>query len=150
MRYSVDTSSLIEGFRRIFPYDVIPTFWKRDLPALIESGDLRATEVVKWELEAEDDEVLSFVEDNEGLFVQIDEPIQHEVRAILRHHGTMLRAGRSGADPFVIALARLNTCTVVCEERRKPSAPRIPDVCDALGVRCVPLLELVRERGLNY
>src|SRR4051794_21824733 len=127
MKYSIDTSSLIEGFRRIFPYDIFPTFWNEDLPALIESGDLRATEIVRWELEAEDDEVLQWVREYEGLFLSIDEDIQRQVKAILIDHFRMLHAGRSGADPFVIALARMNIATVVCEERRgKPTAPKIP------------------------
>jgi Domain of unknown function (DUF4411) len=150
MRYSLDTSSLIEGYRRIFPYDILPTFWRRDFPKLVESGDVRATEVVQWELQEEDDEVLQFVDDYEELFVKIDEPIQHEVRAILAEHGRLIRAGRSGADPFVIALAKMDVATVVCEERRKPTAPKIPDVCDALGIRCIPLLALVRENGFEY
>jgi hypothetical protein len=150
MKYSLDTSSLIEGFRRIFPYEIVPTFWNRDLPALIEAGDVRATEVVRWELEAEDDEVLAFVREQEDLFVEIDEAVQIQVREILNAHGRLIRAGRSGADPFVIGLARMNGCAVVCEERRKPSAPKIPDVCDALGIPCIPLLELVRQRGLSY
>lgn len=107
MRYSVDASSLIEGFRRIFPYEIVGTFWNRDLPSLIESGDLRATEVIRWELEAEDDEVLGFVKEFRDLFVPIDEPIQHEVRRILDEFPTLLHAGRSGGDPWVIALARL-------------------------------------------
>jgi hypothetical protein len=72
------------------------------------------------------------------------------VRAILRDHPRLIRAGRSGADPFVIGLARMNGATVVCEEHRKPSAPKIPDVCDSLGIPCIPLLELVRREGLSY
>ncbi len=150
MRYSVDTSSFIEGFRNVLPYDIVPTFWNEDFPAMVESGDVRASEYVKWELEVQDDEVLGFVQGQEKLFVALDEPIQHEVLAILRDHARLLHQGRSGADPFLIALARLNSATVVCEERRKPTTPRVPDVCDALGIRCIPLLELVREQGLSY
>jgi hypothetical protein len=50
----------------------------------------------------------------------------------------------------VIALARMEGGTVICEERRKPSRPHIPDVCDALGIPCIPLLDLVREQGWHY
>jgi hypothetical protein len=28
--------------------------------------------------------------------------------------------------------------------------PKIPDVCEALGIRCVPLIELVRDEGFTY
>jgi hypothetical protein len=71
---------------------------------------------------------------------ELDEQIQHEVRAILREHRRLIHAGRSGADPFVVALAKIHDCTVVCEEGRgKKNLPKIPDVCDALGLRCIKL-----------
>lgn len=150
MRYSVDSSSLIEGFREILPYAILPAFWNRDLPALVAEGELRATEYVLWELEKQDDELLTWVRDLDDLFVPMDEEIQLDVRAVLKDQPRLLRAGRSGADPFVISLARTNGATVVCEERRKPTAPRMPDVCDALGIPCIRLIELVHEQGWSY
>ena len=151
MRYSIDTSSFVEGFRDRLPYEIVPMFWNRDLPSLVDSGDLRATEEVLFELRAQDDELLAFVEDLDELFVEVDTAIQHEVRAILRDHPRLLHAGRSGADPFVIALAKIHDATVVCEEGRgKLTVPRIPDICDALGIRCIRLVDLVRENGWTY
>jgi hypothetical protein len=48
----------------------------------------------------------------------------------------------------VIALARVNSCAVLTNE--KPSVtlakPRIPDVCQAYGIRTLNLLELIREK----
>lgn len=151
MRYSVDSSSLIEGFREIVPYLNFPSFWNRDLPGLVTSGDLRASEAVRWELEAQDDELLTWVREFEDFFIPIDEPIQYEVREILADFPRLTHAGRSQADPFVIALAKINGCTVVCEERGgKSTRPRIPYVCDALGIRCIRLMELLQEQGWEY
>jgi hypothetical protein len=151
MRYSVDTSSFIEGFRERLAYPIVPEFWNRDLPSLVESGDLRATIEVHFELEVEDDEVLAFVDDLDDLFVPIDEPIQREVRAILKDFPRLIHAGRSGADPFVIALARMRGAAVVCEEGRgKINAPKIPDVCEALGIPCIKLYQVVIEQGWEY
>ena len=151
MRYSVDTSSIVKGFRELFAYEIHPTFWNRDLPALVASGDLRATEEVLIELRVQDDEILAWTDDLPDLFVEVDVPIQHKVREILRDHPRLIHAGRSGADPFVIALASLNDCAVVCEEGKgKPTAPKMPDVCDALGIPCIRLLTLVREQGWTY
>ena len=85
------------------------------------------------------------------LFVPIDEPIQVEVSEILRAHPRLVdqRRGRSRADPFVIALAKTKAATVVTGEQRsqKPGVPKIPDVCDALSIRSVGLLDFFRERG---
>jgi hypothetical protein len=103
------------------------------------------------ELRVQDDEVLAWVEELDDLFVAVDMPIQEKVREILRDHPRLIHAGRSGADPFVIALASLNDCTVVCEEGRgKLTTPKIPDVCDALGIRCIRLFQVVMEQGWTY
>jgi hypothetical protein len=151
MRYSIDTSSLIRGFREALAYQIVPQFWNRDLPTLVVSGQLRATEEVRVELEAQDDEVLAFIKGLEDLFVKIDEPIQHEVRAILRDFPRLIHAGRSGADPFVIALASLNGAVVVCEEGRgKKTKPKIPDVCEALNIPCIRLYQVVIDQGWQY
>ena len=148
MRYSIDTSSLIDGFRDRFPYEMFPTVWNKHLPALVSAGHLRATEEVRVELEAQDDELLEWTRHLEALFVEVDEPIQREVRSILAAHPRLIHAGRSGADPFVIALARLNNCAVVCEEGSGSLVnPKIPDVCAALGTPCIRLIQLAREEG---
>jgi hypothetical protein len=79
--------------------------------------------------------------------------VQDRVSAILAAHPKLIdpRATRSGADPFVIALAQENSCAVVCEERFISIVnPRIPDVCAALGVECINLLEMMRREGWIY
>jgi hypothetical protein len=154
VRNSIDTSSLINGFRIHYPYENFPRLWNRDLPALVAAGDLRATEEVRVELDRQDDELVQWIEGySKELFIELDEPIQNEVRAILRSHTALIHAGRgrSGADPFVIALAKLNDCTVVSEEGSGSAKnPKIPDVCNALGIRCIRLMEVIRENGWVY
>jgi hypothetical protein len=58
------------------------------------------------------------------------------------------RQSRSVADPFVIALAHVQGLTMVTAERASgsPQKPRIPDVCAGIGVKCVPLLGMFKER----
>ncbi len=150
MRYSIDTSALLEAWRRQYPPDVIPALWD-GLDNLIRSGDLKATEEVLHELERKDDDVFQWARSRRALFVEIDAPIQTAVQAILRDHRKLLdtRKSRSGADSFVIALAQLNNATVVTNERMTGSAdrPNIPDVCGALRIRCINILGLIREQG---
>lgn len=153
MRYSLDTSSLVEPWNRSYPPDIFPSFWNEHLPELIGSADLRATQEVRVELERQDDELLAWAAAQEGLFVEVDEPLQLSVTEILANHSKLINpnTGRSGADPFVIALARLNNCVVVSEERpRSLVNPRIPDVCAALGVGCINMIQLIRDQGWSY
>ena len=128
----------------------MPALWD-GLDNLIQSGDLRATEEVLYELERKDDDVFEWARSRNDFFVEIDIAIQIAVQAILSNHRKLLdtRKSRSGADPFVIALAQLNGATVVTNERMTGSLdrPNIPDVCAALRIRCINIIGLIREQG---
>ncbi len=55
-----------------------------------------------------------------------------EARTLLAEHPMLTKAGtgRSAADPFVIAGAALESCSLVTQEKGgTPSKPRIPLVC---------------------
>ena len=58
------------------------------------------------------------------------------------------RKGRSGGDPFVIAVARVRNLVVITAENAtgKLDVPRIPDVCADLGIRWIRMLEFFREQ----
>ena len=153
MKYSVDTSAFIQSWRRYYPIDVFPSFWDM-LDALIRAGDLVAIDEVLIELDKKDDEVLKWVRCRDELIVPINDSIQHAVRVVLRERPRLIdtRRNRSGADPFVIALAMAEGLTVVTDEQRTGSAdrPNIPDVCDHLGVQCVGIIDLIRAEGGRF
>ena len=148
MKYSIDTSSLIHGWHRAYTIENFPGFWN-DLDNLIRSGDLRAVREVKEELKRKDDDLFKWVKDRDEMFIEIDESIQKAVTKILCVHERLLdtRKGRSGADPFVIALAQVNNCRVISQEPRtnKPEKPNIPDVCFAMNIKCRNLLQLIQD-----
>lgn len=150
MKYSIDTSAILDGWRRYYPPDVFPQVWSK-IDELIDSGVLIATEEVLSELDKKDDEVYKWAKEHSSMFIPIDAAIQIEVSGILRAHKKLIddRKNRSGADPFVIALARIKNCTVLTGERPSNSnnRPHIPDVCSALGIRWVNMLEMFREQG---
>ena len=150
MRFSIDTSAILDGWRRHYPRETFPGLWLH-LEALIQSGDLRASEEVKHELEKKDDDALAWAVEQDHFFVQMDDHIQDAVSAILHDHPRLIdtRRGRSGADPFVIALAKVRGCTVITGEGASDSLnrPKIPDVCRAIGVESMRLLDLIRREG---
>lgn len=154
MKYSIDTSAILEAWRRRYPPDVFPAVWKR-LEGVIEEGQLGASEEVLHEIEKRDDEVLAWAKEHkEKLFVPIDEEQQQHVSVILEKHERLVdtRKNRSTADPFVIALAITQACAVVTAEPAtgKPEKPNIPDVCLAMEVRSINLLEFFREQGWRF
>ena len=58
--------------------------------------------------------------------------------------------GTPVADPFVIACARVRGGTVVTEERFKPHAAKIPNVCRHFGVPCIDLEEFMQAQGWSF
>jgi len=153
LKYSIDTSALLDGWRRYYPPDMFPSVWVR-LDGLINTGHLIATEEVFFELEKQDDGLYRWVHDRQRLCVPIDEAIQSIVSSILAQHKQIIdtRKNRSGADPFVIALAKVEGGAVVTGERPtgRLQRPNIPDVCDAMGMRWLNLLQLFREQGWTF
>lgn len=148
-RYSIDTSSILHAWRRHYPPEIFPALWQ-NLDRLIESGDLCASEEVLHELERKDDEVFEWARTRPSMFIPTDEAIQVAVQEILARHKKLVdtRRNRSAADPFVIALAKVAKCVVVTNELPGggPDRPRIPDVCSAMSIRHMNLLDLIREQ----
>lgn len=148
--YSFDTSSFLNGQRDLFPPATFPTLWE-NIAAMIEAGDVRSIDLVRDELAAKDDEVPRWAKGQADLFVPLTQDVQVSVREVLAEHHKLIGvgSGRSGADPFVIALARVHAGTVVTEEllSRSLTKPKIPDVCDAMGVRRLNLMQFIQEQG---
>lgn len=144
MEYSIDTSAILDTRVRYYPPDVFPALW-RHLEQLIDQGLLLATEIVLDELEKKADEVREWARKRPHMFIATDLKIQEIVRRILRTYPSLVDPEKTGpeADPFVIALAQRKACAVVTGERpgRNPAKrPHIPDVCGALGMRCLSVL----------
>lgn len=153
MIYSIDTSALIDGWERHYPPDVFPGVWEK-LSELAQGGKIVASEEVRVELEKKQDELCKWSDNQNGFFLPSDQDVQSAVSAILSKHPRLVdtRRGRSGADPFVIAVASVNKLAVVTGEgsSNNLAKPKIPDVCDNLSIRCIPLLELLREQGWTF
>lgn len=153
MKYSVDTSAIIEGWIRDFPPDVAPHAWIQ-IEESIDDGVLVASEEVLIELEKKHDKVYEWACQRKHMFVPTDEKIQEAVKSILRNHKKLIdtRKNRSGADPFVIALAVVKRLIVVTAENPSgnPEKPKIPNVCEALGIRWLNMVGLFREEGWHF
>lgn len=153
MLYSFDTSAILNGRRDLFRPAVFRSLWGRVEDA-ISAGQIRSVDEVQRELARRDDDAKRWADGQTGLFCPLDEQIQQAARHILRLHPNMVRQGgrRSAADPFVIALAMVNNATVVTQETASGNIekPRIPDVCDALGVPWLNSDGLYRGAGMDF
>lgn len=150
MKYSIDTSAILDGWIRSYPPDVFPPLWTK-IEEMISNNELKATEEVKEELSKKDDATYQWARALNSFFVPIDTGIQLKVTEILNKFRRLVdtRRNRSTADPFVIALAQMGNATVITGE--KPTGnldkPNIPDVCRYYQIPFISLLDLIRIEG---
>ena len=108
---------------------------------------------VRVELARQDDDLAKWANARPHLFVALDQAIQLATSQVLAQHPLLMKAtkNRNGADPFVIATARVRSLTVVSEEKGgTDTKPKIPSVCEALGVPCVNVLSFLRDQGWSF
>ncbi len=146
--YCFDTSVFINAWNRDYPLDVFPTVWD-NINGMVADFRIVTPEEVRIELERKDDMVLEWANERAHVFVPIDASIQIVVADILRQFPRLIdtRRGRSGADPFVVALAQVRGLSVVTYE--KPTGnldrPNIPDVCMALDIERLSIMDVARR-----
>jgi len=151
----MDTSSLIHAWRRDYPPDVFPSVWD-NLSKFARDRIAIAPEEVLIELERGGDEIFEWAKSHPEMFLQPDEAIQAEVERIVNAWPSFVPSTSYDgvwADPYVIALAIVYQSVVVTGEVPVGSnarVPKIPNICDALGVPWTNLLGLLRAQGLHF
>lgn len=151
MKYCIDTSSFIESWNRRYPRDIFPSFWTR-LADTIDKQLVIAQQLVVEEIANQDDDLHEWVKQQEKLLVSFDEEVQQVASGILAKYPRIVGAHQKfGADPFVIALAKQKGLTVVTEEQGgNHRKPKIPFICQNIDVRCINILEFIREMKWSF
>ncbi|MER9579253.1 DUF4411 family protein [Mesorhizobium sp. M0400] len=151
-KYSIDSSSLMHGWCRVYRPKNFGFIWDR-IEALAIEGRLSASIEVLHEISKKDDELFKWCKARqEALFVEVDDACQVHLARIMAGYPRLVDTvkGRSGGDPFVIALAsaRGESCSVVTEEH--PGRMRIPDVCRAEGIACMGFADLIEQEDWRF
>ena len=150
--YSVDSSALIHGWRRIYRPRNFGFVWA-GIDTLINTGRLRASIEVYRELEKKDDEVFAWCKERKDrLFVEIDDQCQRQVIRLMANYPRLVDTvkGRSGGDPFVIALAASRSPQMVVVSEENLGRQRIPDVCRDERIRCIRLPDLIEAEDWRF
>lgn len=154
-RYSIDTSSLIHGWREAYFPENFGGFWDK-LGVLADDGSLVAPKDVLLEIKRKDEDLYQWCLKHAQMFLEIDEPQQTSLSIVMTKYPRFVdtRSGRNGADPLVIALAMSRTprLTVITQEGLGGSAekPKIPLVCLHEGVPHANLAELARRERWKF
>lgn len=149
-----DTSAYINGRRDHYPVETFPSVWQLVAEAM-DDGRVIAPREVLNELKAKDDETCAWAKERAERFVEPSEDVQREAGVIL---GMLPNPGvRDGADPFVVAEAKVRGFTVVTYEGRSFSgvqtknwAKRMPGICRQVGVECRTLPEALTKLGAKF
>lgn len=152
--FCFDTSAFLEAYRRHYPMDLFPTLWSK-LDKLAGGGQVIAPDQVGEELSQRDDDLAKWLKPRKGMFVPLDDHIQKAVAEVLDRFPRLVDTvrGRSRADPFAVALARVRDCALVSHERFSRGAkdrPRIPDACSHFGVKHMTVIEFMREQKWRF
>jgi hypothetical protein len=153
--FSIDSSSLIHAWNRAYRVKNFPTFWK-NLEEAIVSGIVVASVEVLNELAKKDDGVHAWCKGlAHNLCVDLDDEQQEHLQHIMGEYPRLVDTvkGKSGGDPFVIAVAMLRPkqiAVVTEEDFGKKDSPRIPDVCRAENIRCLKLVDFIENRGWAF
>ena len=120
--YSLDTSSLIDAYRKLYPMDNFPSLWQ-DIENLIRQDRLIMSEFVFAEAMRD-----KFLDDwctdkklKSQLELKIDDLDQIAVRDILADYPGILKVkkGKSLSDPWVIAVAKRYSQNVIIVSEKK-------------------------------
>ena len=145
--YCMDTSSLIAAWQERYPIENFPSFWTK-IEGLIQTGRLVSPIEVRNELSKRSDELHIWLKARPAMFRELEEPIQIAAAQILGQFPRLVgeRKLRTSADPFVIAMARVEGFQIVTDEKPtgSMSRPNIPDVCTALTMTTMDILQLIR------
>jgi hypothetical protein len=156
MIYVFDTSSL-SRLKHFFPA-VFKTIWA-GLDDLVQARALISTREVLNEIERgeADPHVNQWLKARKQIFTI---PTVDELQFVsqifqIPHFQSLIGekqrlAGIPVADPFVIACAKICQGTVVTEERFKPNAAKIPNVCEHFGVPYLNLEQFMTEQGWSF
>jgi len=95
---------------------------------------------------------------NKAIFIPHDPEIQTEAMKILYSYEGLIdmTSAEDEADRWVIALAKVKGFSVVTHEtsaklKKKPERSLyIPDVCNAMKIPCIELLELMRREKWTF
>jgi hypothetical protein len=123
------------------------------MDSLISEGRLKSSIEVLAELEKKEDDLFDWCKERQkNLFVDIDDACQQEVSRIMGAYPRLVDTvnGRSGTDPFVIALARTMGVPAIVVTEENPGKQRIPDVCKAEKIEWIKLADLIEIEGWQF
>lgn len=158
-RYCLDANVFIQAKNGPYGMDIVPSFWQF-LDDQADAQAISSSKEVYEELANGDDDLAIWAKDRKdgGMFVEPDEKIQAVFADIAdvvfeRHANHQARPFLDGADPWIIAQAKVEGAVVVTHEKLvtdRSAKVKIPNICVLFEVKYVDTYEMLRELGARF
>lgn len=162
--YLIDSDVLITAKNSYYAFDLCPGFWN-SLLNKHHSGEVHSLDRNRMELQQgrDDDDLVKWVKDIVPATFFLS---THQAEVVAAYTEVMLWVQRNsqyfdnakakfatGADGWLVAYARIHSCTVVTLEEPRPESRnqiKLPDVCIQFGVRYENVFTMLRELRVKY
>lgn len=157
--YLLDANTYIHAKNLYYSFDFCPAYWDW-LDKECAAGKIASIDMVANELTAGNDELVVWVKARSGHFLLCDDAETQSLVGVIAQdlmQGSYNQQNRddflAGADPWIIAKAKIICATVVSHEARttqQGKKVKVPNVCQQYGVECISTFELLRKLKARF
>ena len=155
MIYVFDSDSLIDLFKNFY-LDRFPSLWER-FDQIAKEGNFISVREVYNEIKERGDRLSQWANEKQSLFQESSPDELAFVVEIFKvtHFQPLIRKkerlqGKFVADPLVIARGKILNGCVITQERKKPNAAKIPNVCEHFGIACSNLEGFMEKEDWTF
>lgn len=165
MIYLIDSSCFMTASRVTYPIDIAVSFWNK-ISELAQFGAFYSIDKVENEIKINDDMLSSWCSENlpKDFFISTETEEVYKKYAELANWAQSKGINQSGVDKFIdaekadiyfVAFCSLNSdkYTVVTEEVSAVNSKKdikLPDACNAFGVRSINFMQVLRELKVQF
>ncbi|HEX9744730.1 MAG TPA: DUF4411 family protein [bacterium] len=159
--YLLDTSVLVEAYRRYYAFDIAPRFWEQ-LINNANNGRIISIDRVRDELVRGKDDLAKWAKDEftEAFASTNDDDVIKSFADIItwsQNQSQYTDAAKAefanGADGWLVAYAKVKNVVVVTQEVHAPDSKtdiKIPTACHACKVKPIDTFEMMRKLGISF
>ena len=160
MTYLLDTNILITAKNEYYGFDFCPAFWDW-LAAENKSKNVFSVEKVGNEIQAGNDELKDWAAtQGSGFFLKPDSLFPDAMTKVSswahksrQYERAAVHQFLTVADCYLVAQSLAGQHVLVTNEVSAPESVykiKIPDACNALGIKCVTLYKMLRLLGARF
>jgi hypothetical protein len=151
--YIFDANCFIEPWNKFYSYSFFGDYWDKFIHTNCKDEKILIQREIYDEIVKKDDALSKWIKKHDFLIVETDLALTREVAKINNQFPKLTKEtkGRSLADPFIIAIAKLRNATVVTMENDgSESKPKIPYVCTELKVKHINLYQFLERSKVEF